>query len=222
MTTTSEGTSAASTPVSERLAQLRSQAADDPSGAQESAWAWIEELGKRAESDRAGAESQLGELFKLGTTPVGLEGETQGILVTPLIHPLLDKLGPVFKTFWMPWVGKRFDPEKGGGDNLMAGSAKWPLKLIWPRYGTKEHGDRRTAFDFETRVEPGKADPEVEVLVIDYAPVESNPSLVIRSIRDELVKLVPDTYLGKILFATSDDWPCIGYFALRQPAETGT
>jgi hypothetical protein len=36
------------------------------------------------------------------------------------------------------------------------------------------------------------------------------------------VQLVPDTYLGKILWRSEDDgeerYSCIGYFALRQPA----
>ena len=81
----------------------------------------------------------------------------------------------------------------------------------------------RAAFDFETAIEPGKADPDVQVLKIDYGPVESNPGLVIRQIRDELVELVPDTYLGKILWRSGEgveeSYSCIGYFALRQPAK---
>jgi hypothetical protein len=77
----------------------------------------------------------------------------------------------------------------------------------------------RAAFDFETAIEPGKADPDVEVLKIDYGPVESNPRFIIRQIRDELVELVPDTYLGKILWRSGEEgYTCIGYFALRQPA----
>jgi hypothetical protein len=60
------------------------------------------------------------------------------------------------------------------------------------------------------------------VLKIDYGPVASNPRLVIRRIRDELVQIVPDTYLGKILWRSGEGdeatYGCIGYFALRQPA----
>ena len=48
-----------------------------------------------------------------------------------------------------------------------------------------------------------------------YGP---EPAPVIRSIRDELVQLVPGVYLGKILFNTgSDKYSKIGYFALRTP-----
>jgi hypothetical protein len=50
----------------------------------------------------------------------------------------------------------------------------------------------------------------------------AHPRLIIRSIRNELVQLVPDTYLGKILWRSEADgqerYACIGYFALRQPA----
>jgi hypothetical protein len=76
----------------------------------------------------------------------------------------------------------------------------------------------KLAFDFKTYVEAGKDDPDRQVMVIDYADVESNPRLLIRSIRDELVELVRGVYLGKILFNSGDDkYSKIGYFALRTP-----
>lgn len=200
-----------------RLAELRELAKTDPARAQRETWEWIGELGKRARSDREGAEAELNELFRAGTPPRGLDEETEGILVTPLIQPFADRLLWGLTSAWMPWLGKRFDAAAGRGDNILTGSARWPAKLIWPLYGTKGIAKGRAAFDFETRVEPGKADPDTDVLVIDYSVVDSNPRLIIRSIRDELVELVPDTYLGKILWAR-EDWPCIGFFALRQPA----
>src|SRR5438445_530922 len=80
----------------------------------------------------------------------------------------------------------------------------------------------RLAFEFETAVEPGKIEPAVDVLKIDYAPVAANPRLVIRQIRDELVELVPGTYLGRILWRSRGGrYANIGFFALRQPAGGG-
>jgi len=90
-------------------------------------------------------------------------------------------------------------------------------KLLWPLYSMRDHVDGKLAFDFETYVEAGKEDPDVEVMVIDYADIEKNPKLIIRSVRDELVELVPGVYLGKILFSTSSGYSKIGYFALRTP-----
>ena len=214
-TATSKATPAG-TAVSEveaRLPDLRERSATDPAGAQEAAWAWIEELGRRK------AETELGKLYRLGTPPRGLEGPTNGILVTPLIHPAADFLLRALAGAWMPWLGKSFDTRAAHGYNRLAPSARWPAKLFWPLYATKPDAGARAAFDFETAIEPGKADPEIEVLKIDYGPVESNPRFIIRQIRDELVELVPDTYLGKILWRSGDEhYACIGYFALRQPA----
>jgi hypothetical protein len=196
-----------------RLLKLRELAANDPVAAQDRTWSLIQQLGERK------AEAELGELYRLGTPPRGLEGPTEGILVTPLIHPAADFALRALTGAWMPWLGKSFDAQTAHGYNRLAPSARWPAKLFWPLYGTKPDVGARAAFDFETAIEPGKADPDVEVLKIDYGPVESNPRFIIRQIRDELVELVPDTYLGKILWRSGEErYTCIGYFALRQPA----
>jgi hypothetical protein len=101
----------------------------------------------------------------------------------------------------------------------MTASSSLPAKLLWPRYGMRETEDGRAAFDFLTRVERGMVEPAVDVMVIDYEPVTENPRVLIRQIRDELVQLVPDTYLGRILFKLGEGrYSNIGYFALRQPA----
>jgi hypothetical protein len=206
----------AASPIAARLAKLRELAATDPAGAQLATWAWIKELGARKAAD------ELGELYKLGEAPRGLDGPTEGILVTPLIQGTIDRALTTVTAVWMPWLGKAFDSQADRGYNRLAPSARWPAKLLWPFYGTTEEPGARAAFDFETAIEPGKADPDVQVLKIDYGPVESNPRLIIRSIRDELVQLVPDTYLGKSLWRSEDDgeerYSCLGYFALRQPA----
>jgi hypothetical protein len=198
-----------------RLLKLRELAASDPLAAQHRTWSLIRQLGERK------AEAELGELYRLGTPPRGLEGPTEGILVTPLIHPAADFVLRTLTGAWMPWLGKSFDARAAHGYNRLAPSARWPAKLFWPLYGTKPDVGARAAFDFETAIEPGKADPDVEVLKIDYGPVESNPRFIIRQIRDELVELVPDTYLGKILWRSGEEhYTCIGYFALRQPARS--
>jgi hypothetical protein len=218
-TATSNGTATteAQSPIAARLDDLREMAKGDAVGAQIATWAWIQELGKRRAAD------ELGELYRLGNPPRGLDGPTEGILVMPLIRGPVDRLITTVTGGWMPWLGKSFDAAASRGYNRLAQSARWPAKLLWPRYGTTDEGDARRAFEFETAIEPGKADPDVQVLKIDYGPVESNPGLVIRQIRDELVELVPDTYLGKILWRSGEGadetFSCIGYFALRQPAK---
>jgi hypothetical protein len=204
-------TSAAPNSVESRVADLRARSA------KEEAWEWITGLKEKAGSDQDAAEAELDALFRLGVPPTDLDGPTDGILVTTTTNRLLDPAVRAITGLWMPWQGKRFDSEAATGDNRMAGGlAAIPSKLLWPLYKMKDAVDGKLAFDFKTYVEAGKADPDVEVMVIDYANVEDNPGLVIRSIRDELVEVVPGAYLGKILYRLpGDKYEMVGFFALH-------
>jgi hypothetical protein len=213
--TTEESRSA----IARRVAELREQAASAPIEARDAAWQWFEQLGDEVRRDRDAGAAALAELFALGVPPAGIDGRTEGILVAPTITPPVDRLMRGLSGAWMPWLGKRFDAEANLGDNVLRQSARWPAKLFWPLYGTRPFGDDRTAFDFETRVEPSEDDPSVEVLVIDYVVMDSNPRFLIKRIRDELVEIVPGANLGKILWRHGDgSYALIGYFALRSPA----
>jgi hypothetical protein len=201
-------------PVARRLSELRELALSDPGRAQRDTWAWIRELGKARDGE------QLAKLFGLGTPPTKpIDGPTDGILVTTLTNPLVDIPVRIITGLWMPWMGKSFDPKTSTGINRMTGTSRLPSKLLWPLYRMRDATDGKLAFDFLTGVERGKIAPEIDVLKIDYEPVKQNPRLVIRQIRDELVELVPNTHLGRILFKLPiGGYRNIGYFALRQPA----
>jgi hypothetical protein len=148
-------------PVAQQLAGLRTLAASDPRRAQEHAWRWIAEFGRRHDA------GSLEALFELGGVPRRLEGAADGMLVTTLLNPLVE----------------------------------------------------RAAFQFVSGPEPGKVRPRIPVLAIDYRPITTNPRIIIRQIRDELVEVVPKTYLGRILFRVPrGPFINVGYFALRQPA----
>ena len=203
--------------VAGKLQWLRDSVKAHPEGAADSTLAWIGDLSERAKSDATGADSDLNELFRLGTAPTDLHGATEGMLVMTTTNPKFDAVVRVITSMWMPWQGKRFDKDAAKGDNRLTKSTGLVGKLLWPLYSMKDHVDGKLAFDFETYVEAGKEDPDVDVMVIDYADIEKNPKLVIRSVRDELVELVPGVYLGKILFRTDSGYTKIGYFALRLP-----
>ena len=133
------------------------------------------------------------------------------------MHPLADRVIGAITDSWMPWLGKKFDPAKNRGVNTLTDSARWPSKLIWPLYSTKDSPLCRSAFDFKTYTEAGKLDPEVKVLVIDYERVPETPNLLIRHIRDELVEIVPGANLGKMLVKVPrrrELFPAL-YFALK-------
>jgi hypothetical protein len=202
--------------ISTRVAELREQAASAPLDARDSAWQWFEQLGEQVGRDRDAGSAALGELFGLGIPPAGIDGRTQGILVAPLITRPVDRAMRGIAGVYLPWLGKRFDADANRGDNVLRQGARWPAKLFWPLYGTRPFGDDRTAFDFETRIEPSEDDSSVDVLVIDYVVMDSNPRFLIKRIRDELVEIVPGANLGKILWRHGDgSYALIGYFALR-------
>jgi len=213
VSTTLSGSAALSTP--ERVEVLRDLARTDAVGAQDAAWAWFERLGRVARGDREGAADQLADLFACGQPSRDLDGPTDGILVAPMIHPRVDALARALTRVWMPWQGKRFDAETQHGDNRMVGSFAFVGRLLWPLYSSRSAPGGRLAFDFETRIERGGIDPAIDVFVIDYAPVDKNPGLIIRSIRDELVEIVPGAHLGRILYRRGDRYDNWGYFALR-------
>ena len=202
--------------VADRVAELRQQAAADPLQARDETWRWFGQLGEQAGRDAEPAAAALAELFALGDPPAGIEGRTEGILVAPTISAPVDRLLRGISGAWMPWLGKRFDSGADRGDNVLQKFARWPAKLLWPAYTTRELGDDRTAFDFETRVEPSEDDSDVDVLVIDYVVVDANPRFLIKRIRDELVEIVPGANLGKVLWRHGDgSYALIGFFALR-------
>lgn len=209
---TARGTTTGPAPksVQDRIAELRAR------GAKDEAWEWILGLKEKAASERKGAEAELDELFRSGVTPTDLDGPTDGILVTTTTNVVLDPAVRAVTSLWMPWQGKRFDSAAGTGDNRVSTSAALPSKLLWPFYKMKDAVGGKLAFDFTTYIDASKADPDVQVMVIDYADIDDNPVLVIRSIRDELVEIVPGAYLGKILYRLpTDRYETVGFFALR-------
>jgi len=138
------------------------------------------------------------------------------------VNPIFDRLIGTISGAWLPWAGKRFNAEQATGDNILIASAKWPSKLLWPLYTLRRLDNRFTAFDFRTYVEPGVLDPDVEVLVIDYASVASNPRVVIKQIRDELVEVVPGANLGKMIFQGPGERQTLAaYFALKSSVPDG-
>lgn len=204
--------------TSARLERLREMAADDRQAAQAAAWAWFAEAGERLAGDgREGALSELGELFAAGRPSRGIDGPTEGALVGFTAKPAFDRAMGAITGLWLPWVGKRFDAANASGENLLLRSARLPARLLWPLYAVRSEGERAVAFSFATRVEPGRLDPGTDVLVIDYAEVEDNPRLIIKSIRDELVEIVPGAHLGKMLWRHGDGerHSLLAYFALR-------
>lgn len=202
--------------ATDRVEELRVEAETDATAAASAAWGWILDLQELGTTDPAEADAQLNELFRAGGPVTGLDGPTDGILVLTTTTRLTDAALSALTKAWMPWEGKSFDQESGTGINRMTDQSVAVSKALWPLYSMRDTPDGRLAFDFKTYREAGKDDPDRDVMVIDYADVPENPRLIIRSIRDELVEVVPGAYLGKILLRMpTEKYIKLGYFALR-------
>jgi hypothetical protein len=209
-------------PVAERVQHLKGLAQSDPQAAQDAVWGWLQRVGRRLPDTDALAE--LGELFATSTPATTVDGQTEGLLVgwAPR-HDELNRGGrelhALAKTVTirlgvLAWLGKRFDgPAKRGTNSISRlGLLARPLTKV------RRIGDHYEAFPMTNWVEPGKLDPGTDVLVIDYASLVDNPWPVSR-IRDEL-EIVPNTYLGKMLWRQHDRYYLPAYFALKTPATT--
>jgi hypothetical protein len=183
--------------------------------ARRATWNQIRLAAARAGRRPNEANDTLNRIFRLGVPPnPPLEGSTQGIMVTPTIGRVADLGLRTLASAWLPWRGKRFDAGSQTGDNLLAGSARWPAGVLWPSHRLEPLDHGYAAFPFRTYVSPGTVDPDRETLKLDYDSGE-NPGLLIRDILDELVQVVRGAYLGKVLLRRRHQWRLIGYFALE-------
>lgn len=196
------------------IQELSRLAESDAAAAREHAWAWMHELIHPPRGQRRGAAARLERVFQAGGQPEVPDGLCEAIL-TPAFHPLLDPIGRAALAVWTPLQGKEFFPAQGRGHNVFDAGARFLSRLIWPRYRPRPHPRGRAALEFEARIEPGAADPDLEVLVCDYTVVADSPFLI-RKARDEYRQIVPGVWLGKgILRTRGGSQRLIGYEALR-------
>lgn len=164
---------------------------------------------------RAEALSDLDALFRSGRPPEPPpRGFLPGELITMSVTRPTDGFVRWVSGMYMPWRGKSFDPDAQSGINILEPSARSQMKVLWRSYEPRRNVDGDLeAFPFRTRIGPGRLDPQVDVLKIDY-DFDANPDFLIRHILDELVQIDDDLYLGKILYRLRDAWHAIGFFSL--------
>lgn len=201
--------------VDKRVVRMRDLAADDLVSARQDAWAWVVELGHRVHRRRQDALLELWRLFSTGVPSTGIDGPARGSLVTFTTNPLVDRLTAAALHAWNPWLGAVFDADSSRGVTALAPSAWLPARVLWPKYRMALGRNAIPAFAFTTREVPSMLDPDQNVLLVDYGGIAANPSLLISSLRVELVEVVPGIHLGKLLLALSDGPALLGYVALR-------
>lgn len=187
--------------------------------------AWIERqvwdqirLARVREAGNASEVSEtLNRVFRLGEPPRDLDGFKPGFTLG------YDGFGPAngavraLLSHWLPWRGKARNATAGTGTNVIPARYSRLLRLLVPGH----RADRTTTgdiacFPFRTYLAPGALDPDLEVLKINYELPE-NPAAV-RMILDELVQVVPDVYLGKVLLRSRRKHRLLMFFAICSPS----
>jgi hypothetical protein len=121
-------------------------------------------------------------------------------------------------SLWMPWQGKIFRAGARQGVNIFSRDSLPLARLFWPfyRHIRPDSPDTYLAFALHTYAGPGRADPDRQVLKIDYN-LKSNPRQNVRRVLDELVQLEPGYYLGKAhLHGWWGGWQTVAFFSLEQ------
>lgn len=200
-------------PALHRLDELQSLAKSDPGQARDSGWKWIAELGKADEME------MLAELFGAGVAQ-SPQMRTEGMPVGKMRNiPKAGILNAILAVD-SPWTGKTFHADGSGGYNRVRLYALPIVLALNPKHLRRE-GREVTSFPFATTIEPGKVEPKIDVLSIQYdKPEFHNPSGVVplTKIVDELVMILPHVYLGRATAPREDGgYILVGYFALRTP-----
>jgi hypothetical protein len=175
--------------------------------------------------DRAQGLAALNRLFRSGRAPEpSLNGRYAGELIALDIAPGLTQFYEWLAGRWLPWLGKTFNAAQQSGDNIFTRDSYPLARFFNPLYHDFVSDGPKTyrGFAFRTYVAPGRADPDRTVLKIDYN-LESNPSLTIRRVLDELVQLDEHLYLGKAhVHWWSGRWQMVAYFSLTSDVAPGS
>ncbi len=170
----------------------------------------------------------LNNLFRNGMPPkTPLDGRYDGELVALDIAPGLTQLFDWITRMWMPWLGKTFNASHRTGDNIFAQDSYLVARIFNPFYRgfVSDGNDTYQGFAFHTYIAPGLADPDRQVLKIDYN-LEKNPSLTVRRVLDELVQVDDNLYLGKAhvrwWWRPTGGWQMVAYFMLTRDIASGS
>lgn len=218
MQATLKQTSTVPAPVSDqaRLADLRARAKSTPDAAKEATWDFLKELQDSSQFYR------LPMLFAEGNGEAEApNGDTEGMVMNLHGSSLMRTLNRAVMLGQflggMGWTGKTFNPRTGTGYNRVTSSTAIPAWLVMPHYRLQKQGKELLGFDFHHRIDRSPVAPHLQVRGITYdEPSFKNP-LILPKVRDEIVEMVPDVFLGRVLYKVKHGWEIVGYFAIRYP-----
>lgn len=189
----------------------------------EAALTYLHAVQTMLKQNRRRGWAALNDLFHAGAAPdQPLHGRYRGELLAFDLAPGLTQLVQKIAGWWMPWQGKLFDAPQTCGSNLFARPSLPLARCFWPCYRHFVYDNAQTyrAFTFRTWVGAGHADPDLQVLKIDYNLPE-NPRPTIRRVLDEVVQVAEGFYLGKAhLHWWWGQWQTVAYFTLGRPSDS--
>ncbi|MFF2087049.1 hypothetical protein ACFVVM_25015 [Nocardia sp. NPDC058176] len=187
--------------VAARVAGLRELAANDAQAAQDATLGWFARLTR--DFGKPGTTAEIEELFALGTPPRPV-GPSRGHLIgwgdwagiDPAGRVLFTAIKAVCERFDSSrfWLGKKYNPQ-GNSTNQFTALFANVARFVLPGLLTKV-GDVYEGLEMITYVEGAYSSPGTDALILDFAPIESNPKLG-RNIRDEVVEIVPGVHLAR-------------------------
>ncbi|HEY2789287.1 MAG TPA: hypothetical protein VGI72_07510 [Gaiellales bacterium] len=161
--------------------------------------------------------AELEGAFARGVPPdPALDGRYDGALLHLTLGPGADVVLQGLLRLWLPWLGKRFDAASASGENVFDMSAYRAGERLTPaayRAWWPEDVSSYRALRFTTAVAPGRLDPGLEVLRIDYDLPENPPPL--RRVVDELVAVQPGVYLGQAILRRGSGGSRVAWFTLE-------
>lgn len=170
------------------------------------------------DKDKAAGMAALNDLFRQGVLPSPpLAGRYQGSLLALDVVAGVTQITQAITARWLPWRGKTFDAAMQSGDNIFTRDSLHLAHIYWPGYADyqDDQPDTYRAFRFRTYAAPGLADPDRQVLKIDYS-LHENPAATIRHVLDELVQIDEGLYLGKAHMRWWwGKWQLVAFFALQ-------
>ncbi len=116
----------------------------------------------------------------------------------------------------MGWAGKTFNAD-GTGYNRLTSSTRFAAMAVMPHYKLRKINGELAGFDFYHCIDNSPVAPNIPVRSLNYAAPEHNNPLILPRTRDEIVEIVPEVYLGRVLIRDNFGWNLSGYFGLRYP-----
>ena len=177
-------------------------------------WRQLQLATYRTRHDLGEASETFNWIFYLGQTPENTVGFKPGMFCAVVGLGIANGSIQRLLQRWPVWQGKVWEPNGLRGYNILKRKYSAPIRTLWHGHKFEPLGrEELLGLHFHTYLGPGFTDEGKEVLIVQYRGDE-NPWFQTRML-DEIVEVVPDIYLGKVITKVGSRYREILYFANR-------